>query len=263
MNIDLTGKTALVCGASQGLGAAIAKELAVLGANIILIARNEDKLKTILASLDISKQQQHIYFSADTSATDELKNKIQTYLAGQNHIIHILINNTGGPPPGPLIDTKAEEIEKAFRSHLLTAHVLTHLVTDGMKRSGYGRIINIVSTSIKQPIPGLGISNTVRAAVANWGKTLSSELAKFGITVNNVLPGSIKTARLDDLFTKQAASSATNIDEIIQKNISAIPAGRFGSPEEFAAAVAFLCTPAAAYITGINLPVDGGKTLSL
>ncbi len=262
MNLDLTGKSALVCGGSSGLGAATAKELALLGAQVILLARNEDKLKAAVATLDNSKEQQHGYISADSSNPADVKNKISVYL-DKGNIFHILVNNTGGPAPGPLIDTKVEDLETAFRSHLLTAHTITQLLVDGMKRARYGRIVNIVSTSVKQPINGLGISNSVRAAVANWAKTLSNELARFGITVNNILPGSIKTDRLDSLFHSQADASKTSVDDVLQKSIATIPASRIGEPGEFAAVAAFLCTPAAAYVNGINLPVDGGKTGTL
>jgi 3-oxoacyl-[acyl-carrier protein] reductase len=262
MNLDLTGKRALVCGASQGLGAAVARELALLGASVILSARNEEKLKTALGTLDQSRGQLHGYIAADASEPENLDEKIAVFLAGGKNI-EILVNNTGGPSTGPLIDTRVADLESAFRAHLITAHLLTRRLVPGMKSSGFGRIVNIVSTSVKQPIPGLGISNTVRAAVANWAKTLAGELGGFGITVNNVLPGSIKTARLDGIFKSQATESRSSVDEIIQKSIALIPVGRLGEPAEFAAAVAFLCTPAASYINGISLPVDGGKTLGL
>jgi len=258
MNLDLTNKTALVCGASQGLGAAVAKELAALGANIIALARNEDKLEAAIALLPSTGSQQHCYLAADTNLPANVQEKVAAYLAKGN-IIHILVNNTGGPPSMPLLDTPASALEAAFRSHLITSHTLVQLLVNGMKQAGYGRIVNIVSTSVKQPINGLGISNTVRAAVANWAKTLANELGGFGITVNNILPGSTRTDRLDYLFGKQAENGNTTVDEIVQRNIAQIPAGRLGEPAEFGAAVAFLCSPAASYINGINLPVDGGK----
>lgn len=262
MKLDLTNKTALVCGASQGLGFAVAKELAGLGANVIAVSRNGEKLKAAIAALPVTGTQQHSFIAADTSFPGEVKEKVSTWLGSKN-IIHILVNNTGGPPSGPMINTKAEDLETAFRSHLITAHVLTQLVVEGMKQAGYGRIVNVVSTSVKQPINGLGISNTIRAAVANWAKTLANEISHFGITVNNVLPGFTKTDRLDYLFGKQADAAGKSIEEITRQSVSIIPAGRLGEPEEFAAAVAFLCSPAASYINGINLPVDGGRTPTL
>lgn len=262
MNLDLTNKTALVCGASQGLGAAVAAELALLGAHVVVLARNEEKLRRVVQSLDISLRQQHSYIVADTAHPDQLAAQTASLLT-KTRQVHILVNNTGGPPAGPLLNTSADELETAFRSQLSAAHTLVQLLVPGMKEAGYGRIVNITSTSVKQPIGGLGISNTVRAAVANWAKTLSNELGPFGITVNNVLPGSTRTDRLDYLFEKQAASANSTIDTIMQQAVAQIPAGRLGEPEELAAAVAFLCSPAAAYINGINLPVDGGKLSGL
>ena len=262
MNLDLCNRTALVCGASQGLGAAVAKELALLGANIILLARTESNLNKTMSLLDISKGQSHQYIVGDTSKPKELLEKVTKFLAIGNHI-DILVNNSGGPAAGPLLDTNFKDIDTAFQSHLIVSHLLTQAIVPGMKRKKFGRIINILSTSIKQPINGLGISNSVRAAVANWAKTLANEIGSFGITVNNVLPGYTNTDRLNYLFAKQAESARVSQDEILKRTIDLIPAGRLGEPEEFGAAVAFLCSPAAAYINGINLPVDGGRLGSL
>ena len=262
MNLDLSNRTALVCGASQGLGAAVAKELALLGANIILLARTESNLNKTMSLLDISKGQSHQYIVGDTSKPKELLEKVTKFLAIGNHI-DILVNNSGGPAAGPLLDTNFKDIDNAFQSHLIVSHLLTQAIVPGMKRKKFGRIINILSTSIKQPINGLGISNSVRAAVANWAKTLANEIGSFGITVNNVLPGYTNTDRLNYLFAKQAESARVSQDEILKRTIDLIPAGRLGEPEEFGAAVAFLCSPAAAYINGINLPVDGGRLGSL
>jgi 3-oxoacyl-[acyl-carrier protein] reductase len=259
MNLDLTNKTALVCGASQGLGLACATELALLGANVIAVSRSEEKLQAVINNFDISKGQHHSYLAMDLSKPDAVKEKVNAFIA-EGNVIHILINNAGGPPSAPMIDTDAAEIEKAFRTHVISSHVLTQAVVPGMRNAGYGRIINIVSTSVKQPINGLGISNLVRAAVANWAKTLANEISRFGITVNNVLPGYTNTDRLHYLFSKQANEQGVNKEDITEKMASAIPAGRIGEPAEFGAAVAFLCSPAAAYINGINLPVDGGRT---
>jgi 3-oxoacyl-[acyl-carrier protein] reductase len=258
MNLDLSNRTALVCGASQGLGAAVAKELALLGANIILLARTESNLQKVQSELDISKGQKHQYIVADSTKPIELVEKIKT-LVSSGIQIDILVNNSGGPAAGPLLNTPFIEMEAAFQSHLMVSHLLAQLVVPGMKERRFGRIINIVSTSIKQPINGLGISNTIRAAVANWAKTLANEIGAFGITVNNVLPGYTNTDRLDYLFSKQADSAQVSKDEILKRTLDLIPAGRLGEPHEFGAAVAFLCSPAAAYINGINLPVDGGR----
>ncbi len=262
MDINLTGKTALVCGSSQGLGLATAKELALLGATIILASRNADKLKIAVQQLDTSAGQVHSYLVIDLSVPEDVKTIIETWLI-KGDIIHILINNAGGPPAGSMIDTDVAEIEKAFRTHLLSSHVLAQLVLPGMRQAGYGRIINILSTAVKQPISGLGISNSIRAALANWAKTLANEIGHGGITINNVLPGYINTNRLDYLFNQQADNQGVSKLEILTKTLSSIPAKRLAEPGEFGGIVAFLCTPAAAYINGINLPVDGGRTGSL
>jgi 3-oxoacyl-[acyl-carrier protein] reductase len=262
MNLDLTNKTALVCGASQGLGFACATELALMGANVIAASRDENKLRAAIQKLDTSKGQQHNFLVMDLSNPDAVKQTVSSFLAKDN-VIHILINNAGGPPSAPMIETDAAEIEKAFRTHLISSHVIAQLVFPGMKKAGFGRLVNITSASVKQPINGLGISNTVRAAVANWAKTLANEISSFGITVNNVLPGYTNTDRVDYLFEKQAAEQGINKDDIFKRMAASIPAGRLGEPAEFGAAVAFLCSPAAAYINGINLPVDGGRTGSL
>jgi len=261
MNLDLKGKYALVCGASQGLGLASAKELALLGATITLVSRSPEKLTEAVRQLDNSAGQQHTFITVDLSDPAAAKTAVEERL--QHAPITILVNNAGGPPPGPMIDTDPQELLKAFTTHLITSHVLAQLLTPGMKQVGFGRIINIVSTAVKQPINGLGISNTVRAAVANWAKTLANELGEFGITVNNVLPGFTNTDRLGYLFGKQAADQGVDKETILNRTVASIPAKRLGEPHEFGAAVAFLCSPAAAYINGINLPVDGGRTGTL
>lgn len=259
MNLDLTNKTALVCGASQGLGLACAIELALLGANVIVASRSDDKLRSAVKQLDSSLGQKHQLLVLDLAQAQAAKQIVQSFLSRGN-VIHILVNNAGGPPSATMLDTDSEEIEKAFRTHVISSHLLAQLVVPGMIASGFGRIVNIVSTSVKQPINGLGISNLVRAAVANWAKTLSNEIAGFGITVNNVLPGFTNTERLNYLFSKQATDQGISKEDIFDKTIASIPVKRVGEPAEFGAAVAFLCSPAASYINGINLPVDGGRT---
>jgi 3-oxoacyl-[acyl-carrier protein] reductase len=262
MNINLNNKTALVCGGSQGLGLATAKELALLGATVILASRTEDKLIESLNQLDTSAGQQHHYLVMDLSASETAKSIVETWLLNEG-TIHILINNAGGPPAGPMIETSAADIENAFRTHVITSQLLAQLLLPGMQQAGYGRIINILSTAVKQPINGLGISNTVRAAMANWAKTLANEIGYGGITVNNVLPGYTNTDRLKYLFNKQASDQGVNKEDIERNIINTIPAKRLGEPEEFGAVAAFLCTPAAGYINGVNIPVDGGRTGSL
>ena len=176
MNIDLTGKTAIVCGSTQGIGKASAIELALLGATIVLVARNEDALQKTLKELDGSKGQQHHFIAVDFQSPAELKEKINVFLL-KNGPVHILVNNTGGPPGGPIITAKTEEFIQALNNHLICNHILAQAVIEGMKKLGYGRIINIISTSIKIPLKNLGVSNTTRGAVASWAKTLSNELA--------------------------------------------------------------------------------------
>ncbi len=184
MNLDLTNRTALVCGSTQGLGYASAAELALLGCNVVLMARNEEKLKEAVHTLDKTKGQHHQYLVADFSDTGMVKSAIENFI--KNNTIHILINNTGGPPGGAALTAKAEEFLTAFNNHLINNHQLVQAIVPGMKAAGFGRIINIISTSVKNPIAGLGVSNIIRAAVANWSKTLATELGPFGITVNNV-----------------------------------------------------------------------------
>jgi 3-oxoacyl-[acyl-carrier protein] reductase len=259
MNLDLTQKTALVCGSSQGIGRATAVELALLGANVILMARNAEALQAVMASLDTSRGQQHHIAIADFSQPGSVAAAVGEVLT-THPIIHILINNTGGPAGGPLIEASADAFVQTFHNHLLNNQALVQAIVPGMRQGGYGRIVNIISTSVKQPIAGLGVSNTIRGAVAQWAKTLSLELGPLGITVNNVLPGYTRTARLEAVVNMRSQTLGKSADEVADQMEREIPLGRFATAEEVAAAVAFLCTPAAASITGINVPVDGGKT---
>jgi 3-oxoacyl-[acyl-carrier protein] reductase len=260
MNITLTGKNALVCGSSRGIGKAIAVELALLGANVTLVARSAEALSHLARELDHSQGQQHNFLQADFTNSADLRKRVVGLTTVKD--VHILVNNTGGPPSGPLPEASIDQLEQAFHNHLLCNHLLVQAVLPGMRRSGYGRIINIISTSVKSPLPNLGVSNTVRAAVANWAKTLSNELAPEGITVNNVLPGATHTDRLQEIIRNQAAASGRTEQEVIAGMMEEIPMGRFATAGEIAAAAAFLATPAAAYITGTNITVDGGRTRS-
>ena len=262
MDMDLTGKRALVGGASRGIGRAAARALASLGASVVLVSRGEAALKEAMASLDVSKGQKHAFIAADFSDPAGLRKKIDAHIASHG-AIHILVNNTGGPPAGTVQDATSEQFLAAFTQHLLCNHALAQAVLPGMKATKYGRIVNVISTSVKVPLKGLGVSNTIRAAVANWAKTLSMEVAAFGVTVNNVLPGATGTDRLDEIIEGKAKKSGMSKDAVIAEEKAHIPAGRFGAPEELAAAIAFLASPAAAYINGVNLPVDGGRTGSL
>lgn len=259
MNLDLNKKNALVCGSTQGIGWASAKELALLGASVTLVARNEEKLKACVSNLPVKGEQKHTYVCADFNDPIQLKEKVEDYLS-KNNPIHILVNNTGGPPGGPIVNATLDEFDATFTQHLKCNHVLVQAVIPGMRKENYGRIINIISTSVKQPLKGLGVSNTIRAAVANWSKTMAIELAPDNITVNNVLPGATGTGRLSGLIEAKAKKLGKTPEEVEEGMRSEIPAGRIGKPEDVAAAIAFLATPAASYINGINVPVDGGRT---
>ncbi|MEH0155531.1 SDR family oxidoreductase [Limibacter armeniacum] len=262
MNLNLENKHALVCGSTQGIGKASAIELATLGATVTLLARNEDSLQQTVNELPTPSGQQHKYLCVDFQNPHFLQDKLNSYLDSVQ-TIHILVNNTGGPAPGPAHTATLDDFEKAFTMHLKCNQVLVQAVIQGMKVAHYGRIINIISTSVKQPIPGLGVSNTIRGAVANWSKTLASELGGFGITVNNVLPGTIKTGRLKAIVQSQSQKNNISEEEVQKRMEMEIPAGRFGEVEEIASVVAFLASPSAAYVNGINVPVDGGRTKSL
>jgi 3-oxoacyl-[acyl-carrier protein] reductase len=261
MDISLTGKNALIGGSTQGIGLAIAQQLSLQGASCTLIARNEERLKEALGTLDTSQGQQHDYLVADYSNYSGVASTVAQHV--QNKNIHILINNTGGPAAGPITTASPEAFLQAFQQHLICNQLITQQVIEGMKSDGYGRIVNIISTSVKIPLKGLGVSNTIRGAVASWAKTMSNELAAFGITVNNVLPGATATARLENIVQNKAAKTGHDIEDVTQEMLDEIPMKRFGKPSEIAAAAAFLASPAAAYITGVSIPVDGGRTGSL
>lgn len=261
MNLDLSGKRAIVCGSTQGIGRASAIELALLGASVTLIARNEEKLQETVTKLSTHASQKHEYLVADFSLPDELRLKIGAYMSDRS--VHILVNNTGGPAGGQAVDATTEDYIKAFSAHLLCNQIMVQAVVPGMKKEKYGRIINIISTSVKIPLRGLGVSNTIRGAVANWSKTLSFELAPSGITVNNVLPGATMTGRLESIIQNNSQKAGKSIEEVKHDMVKEIPLGRIAEAHEVAAAVAFLASPAASYINGINVPVDGGRTGSL
>jgi 3-oxoacyl-[acyl-carrier protein] reductase len=254
--------TALVCGSTQGIGKSTAIKLAEMGFDIVLLARNENKLKETLLELPCQKEQIHEYLVADFSNPNGLKNIIDNYLKNGN-FINILINNTGGPKGGPIIKADITEFINTFNQHLICNHILVQAVYPGMIESGYGRIINVISTSVKQPLPNLGVSNTIRGAVASWSKTLASELGQYGITVNNVLPGATNTIRLQGIAEAKSANTGESISDIFDEMASESPMKRIAQPEEIAAAIAFLASSEASYINGINLPVDGGRTKCL
>lgn len=262
MVINLHGKRAFVCGATQGIGKAIAVQLAKSGASVTLCARNERMLKQVINQLDQTQHQEHSYLCADFSKPDELNKLLQAY--NRNFpLVHILVNNTGGPAPGTILNAQTQEFMNAFQQHLICNHILVQNFLPSMKHCQYGRIINILSTSVKQPLPNLGVSNTIRAAVANWAKTLAHEVAPYGITVNNILPGATRTQRLEQIIQQKAQKSHQSFNEIEQEMKEEIPMKRFAWPEEMAYLATFLASPYAAYITGVNIPVDGGRTSCL
>ena len=259
MKLNLTNKNALVCGSTAGIGMAAAHGLAEEGANVTLIARNEEKLKATLSALPNNGTQKHAYIIADFTNPQQVASAV---LATPTSY-HILINNTGGPPGGPIVDADVTAFAKAFTQHLQVNHLLAQAVIPDMKAAGYGRIINVISTSVKQPLDGLGVSNTIRGAVANWSKTMANELGSFGITVNNVLPGATATGRLSEIIANKAKKTGKTIEEVSVAMQNASPAKRFAQPEEVANAIVFLASEAASFINGINVPVDGGRTKSL
>ncbi|MDX2046186.1 MAG: SDR family oxidoreductase [Chitinophagaceae bacterium] len=261
MRLSLEEKNAIICGSTQGIGLAIAEELALLGASCTLIARNEEALKLAVHNLDIALRQQHGYLVADFSKPDELKSIINKHVKG--HSVHILINNTGGPPAGPITEATEEAFLHAFNQHLICNHILTQAVIPSMKKEAYGRIINIISTSVKIPLKNLGVSNTIRGAVASWAKTMANELGQYNITVNNVLPGFTRTQRLDNLILNIAAGKKITKEEVEQQMQEEVPMKRFGESSEIAAVAAFLASPAASYVNGVSIPVDGGRTGSI
>lgn len=261
MELGLAGRHALVCGASEGIGRAAAHELALLGADVSVLARRAEALQEVVAALPRSGAQQHGWIAADVSMHDALRAQVQALANGKP--VHILVNNTGGPPGGPAHTADAAAFLDAFNRHLLANQVLLQAVLPGMQGASWGRIVNVVSTSVKEPIVGLGVSNTIRGAVASWAKTLSRELAAHGITVNNVLPGYTQTGRIAQILRDRAQASGQSEDAVAEAMLKTVPVGRFAQPAEIAAAIAFLCSPAAGYINGVSLAVDGGRMQSI
>ena len=261
MNLSLENKTALVCGSTQGIGLATAKALAALGATCVLMARNEAALKEVIQQLVVSKSRQHQYLVADFSQPHEVKNAIESFT--KDNTIHIVINNTGGPKAGPIVNADEDTFRIAFNQHVVCNQIIAKAVIPGMKQAGYGRIINITSTSVKIPLPNLGVSNTIRGAVASWAKTMANELGQFNITVNTILTGMTKTARLESLIQNTAATKNISVETVTQNMLNEIPMKRFGEADELANVIAFLASPAASYVNGASIPVDGGRTGSI
>ncbi len=262
MNLELLGKHALVCGASQGIGRATAHELAALGADVTVLARSAEALEKVVAGLPrINSAQKHGYVAVDMSRHAELRARIEA--VANADAVNIFINNTGGPPGGPASTASTDEFLSAFNQHLVAAQTILQAILPGMQGSGYGRIVNVISTSVKEPIRNLGVSNTIRGAVASWSKTLAGELGPFGITVNNVLPGYTRTQRLDQILGDRARATGSSEEKIAEGMLAGVPLRRFAEAAEIASVIAFPAAPAAAYVNGINVPVDGGRTLSL
>lgn len=262
MPLPLSGKRALVCGASQGIGKASALALAGMGADVLALARGQDGLDALLRDLrQVHPSGAHASLAMDVANTDGLRQALADVVAAAP--VQLLVNNTAGPPGGSAHAANADDYLAVFRQHLMANQVLVQAVLPGMRDARWGRIVNIISTSVKEPIANLGVSNTVRGAVASWAKSLASELGEFGITVNNVLPGYTRTQRLEQILGERATATGKSREEVARGMLSTVPSGRFAEPAEIAAAVAFLCSPEAGYINGINLPVDGGRTRSL
>jgi len=255
---DLSGRAAIVCGSTRGIGQACAVELARSGASVTLVARDADSLRSVASELPADSGQTHHTVVADFALPDELQAAIARRLESVGPV-DVLVNNTGGPAAGPILEATYDDFMRALAMHVGANQLLAQAVVPGMKKAGYGRIINIISTSVLTPIRGLGVSNTTRAAVANWARTLADELGPFGITVNNILPGYTSTARLSALIQKAATKRGVTTQEVVADWEANIPLRRFAEPAEIAAVVGFLAGPDAAYVSGVNLPVDGGR----
>jgi 3-oxoacyl-[acyl-carrier protein] reductase len=244
--INLDGKRALVCGGTSGIGEAAAKAIRDCGADVVILSRSASGNNTI---------------SCDLEDLDSLTVSVNKEIENNGHF-EILINNSGGPPSGPLINAKPRDFEKAFLRHVLASQTLVQLVLPGMKEANYGRIINIISTSVKEPIVGLGVSNTIRGAMASWSKTFSKELPP-SITINNVLPGFTATERLEELKQTLSKQKGISPNEVEKAWLGTVPEGRLADPSELGQVVAFLASPAASFVRGVSLPVDGGRTGSI
>jgi 3-oxoacyl-[acyl-carrier protein] reductase len=262
LTYSLEGRNAIVCGSTQGIGRACAIEIARLGATVAIMARHPEALQKVLGELPCDRGQNHTTIQADFTDWKAVQKLAHEHVTKAGPV-HILVNNSGGPPAGPVFEADPEDFLKGMTQHVLCNQALAQAVASGMRDANYGRIINIISTSVLMPIKGLGVSNTIRAAVANWARTLASELGPFGITVNNVLPGYTRTTRLESLIKGRASRAGLGIDEVERDMMGTIPARRFGSAEEIAAVVGFLASPAAAYVNGVNLPVDGGRLAAM
>jgi len=256
-NSAMNGMRALVCGASKGIGRATAEALATAGAEVILCSRDENTLNELCESLSGNG---HSVIALDLENIEELQNSISRILEGGP--IHVLVNNSAGPPGGPLLGTEIDEFEAPFKRHLHAAHTLTKALVPGMVEAGIGRIVNIISTSVREPIPNIGLSNTLRGAMASWSKSMSRELPEC-ITINNILPGFTDTDRLASLANSINEKTGRTVDDIHSTWLGEVPIGRLIQPTETANAILFLCLPSSGGIRGISLAVDGGRMRSI
>lgn len=256
IDLRFDGRHAVICGSTRGIGRATAELFALQGARVTLLSRDRQALDSVLEALPGILE--HKAFAVDFNNPSDLEKLLEENKAHFSSAT-ILVNNSGGPPAGLAIDAEPASFRMAFERHLISSQLLVQALVPGMKQASSGRILNVISTSVKSPIPGLGVSNTIRGAVANWAKTLSVELGPFGITVNNILPGATATGRLSEIISNKARKLGKTDEQIEESMKAEIPARRFAKPEETAAAILFLASENASYINGINLPVDGGR----
>tara|TARA_B100001094_G_C18142489_1_gene778697 strand:- start:753 stop:1538 length:786 start_codon:yes stop_codon:yes gene_type:complete len=256
MNINLTGKNALIGGSSKGLGLAIARQLAVSGANVTLMARSKTTLKKVVDQLDTNSNQKHQFLVVNFSDFDDFGSKMENFFT--NNKIDILINNTQGPSPGSAIEKSIDDYQNAFDLLFKCAVFTSNLALPHMQKQKWGRIVNVSSISVREPLSYLALSNSLRAALVAWAKSLSIEIASDNITINNTLTGYFDTERIAEINAQKAKKMGIPETEVRSAMISAIPAKRIGHPDEYANLVCFLVSDQASYITGTNIPIDGG-----
>ncbi|MDF0717850.1 SDR family oxidoreductase [Muricauda sp. 334s03] len=261
MNISLRGKTALVGGSSKGIGEAIARQLAESGASVTLMARSEGRMKDLINEMDSSEGQRHQYLAVDFTDFEDYKAKITAFF--ETNTIDILINNTQGPKGGGALEKNVEDYQNAFDLLFKSVVYTTELALKHMQENKWGRIINIASISVKEPLNYLALSNTIRAAVVTWAKSLAYDVAKDGITVNSTLTGYFDTDRIAQLNSKKAEKLGISPDEVRSNMEEQVPVKRIGNPKEYAYLVTFLASDKAAFITGTNIPIDGGLLKSM
>jgi 3-oxoacyl-[acyl-carrier protein] reductase len=254
MKIDLAGKKALVGGSSKGIGLGIASQLAESGASVCLMARNKSKLEEIINQLPNSEN--HSYLIVDFSNFEEYKIKIEAYL--ENNQVDILVNNTQGPPAGNSLSKDIDSYQEAFDLLFKSIVYTTSLIVPKMQKNKWGRIINVTSVSVKEPLNYLVLSNSIRSAVVAWAKSLSVDVGKDGVTVNSILTGYFDTERIKELNKEKSKSLNISEDEVLEKMKSLVPINRLGKTEEYGYLVSFLSSDKASYINGASIPIDGG-----